>query len=813
MLRDLGAERAVIAGVYKYGQDAFIDICDIVDVNVFSEAKNGMMFRTLEQCFENGLKDIDLASFASAAQQLGYYDSICKAPEDIEYIRSLAQYPILLDNVRSHGKKLKILQVANEGQAELKSAHEKIQGITGTESLSSILAILESPSINIIEHLSSEESDGPKAIGDGIDEYIDEAISNPVDQIGIPTPWPIFNSVIGGGLRTGVSLVVARKKALKYGSKIYTPKGPVNIENIKVGDKICHPTSITSTVEEVFDFTDQEIYRVYLRDGDFVDCCEDHIWSVRRRGDKKNQLFNKDTKFLYENTYYGKDKRYRWDIDLTEPTTFDEQETIIDPYSLGVLIGDGGMTQATAKLFSADLELVNYIKEIFGDRVKHDWTELNNKAIHYRVNGLQKSLRDVGLWGCNSHTKFIPKEYIYNSIQVRLQILRGLMDTDGCCHVDKKTGTSRSIYATVSCQLALDVKEIVQSLGGLCSIVNSIAKLDGKEFPYFRCEVRIPKLNMFRLSRKADKVTPRKIGRLKRTITKIEKVGVSNARCIRISNDNGLFLTDNYVITHNCGKSIAGKECAVHVAGKLRIPVLYIDTEMDEKEQRDRTLASIANVSINLIETGKYGKDKAKLQAVRKAAGFLKGMPFYHQNVSGKQFEEIRAIIKRWIHKHVGLGPDGKANPHLVIYDYFKLMDDSAITNNIAEYQALGFQISKLSDFCKTYNTPVLAFTQANREGEVSQSDRLSWLAIVVAFLRSKTNEEIGNDGVTNGNRKLEITDCRFGKPLDQGDYIHMNLEGEYAQLKEIGTKSASVGRTNTGFPVNQQQDDDEVDD
>lgn len=248
------------------------------------------------------------------------------------------------------------------------------------------------------------------------------------------------------------------------------------------------------------------------------------------------------------------------------------------------------------------------------------------------------------------------------------------------------------------------------------------------------------------------------------------------------------------------GKSTVGKEVALHTAIN-GIPTLVIDTEMSYDEQLFRMLAKLSSVPIRDIEKAKYKFNPADNKKVRIAAEQIKSLPLIHKNVSGKDFTDITAIIKRWIHKTVGIDAAGKTNPHLVVYDYFKMMNPEVL-KSMKEYEAMGYQIAALHDLCKMYNTPVLSFAQINRDGiskddtsVISQSDRLGWNAISVSLFKRKTADEIGEDGYQNGNIKLIPLEGRFMSRLDDGDYINMLLDGNISSLKELGTKYNSVNK------------------
>lgn len=244
------------------------------------------------------------------------------------------------------------------------------------------------------------------------------------------------------------------------------------------------------------------------------------------------------------------------------------------------------------------------------------------------------------------------------------------------------------------------------------------------------------------------------------------------------------------------GKSIMAGMIARHNA-KQGIPVLIIDTEMSAEDLMSRGLAAQSMTHISEIEHGKFQDNATRVNI---AAKELKDYPIYYRSVAGKSFDELLSIARRWILKVVGT-TDGVTNDCLIIYDYFKLMD-SAEMDGLQEYQALGFQISKLHNFCFKYDVPVQAFVQTNREDSVSQSDRLQWLASSVSIFTDKTEEEINEDGAEYGNMKFRSLKQRFGPGLAPWDYVTMDKVGHLATIKELGT--------NTDIQMSKQKDDED---
>lgn len=244
------------------------------------------------------------------------------------------------------------------------------------------------------------------------------------------------------------------------------------------------------------------------------------------------------------------------------------------------------------------------------------------------------------------------------------------------------------------------------------------------------------------------------------------------------------------------GKSIIQQNMALHIASK-GIPVLYLDTEMVLEEHRYRLYANMSGVEINDVETGQFGKNTADKLKVFEARDKSKNIPYFYQNISGMPFEEHLGIMRRWLMKNVGFNDDGSAKDCVIMYDYLKLMTGDNISEDMKEYQLLGFMATGLHNFSVRYKLPIVATIQLNRDGiskestdAASGSDRIAWLCSNFTILKPKADEEVADDGPAQGNRKLVTVICRHGPGLDYGDYINVRLEGSIARMTEIGLKS-----------------------
>ena len=233
-----------------------------------------------------------------------------------------------------------------------------------------------------------------------------------------------------------------------------------------------------------------------------------------------------------------------------------------------------------------------------------------------------------------------------------------------------------------------------------------------------------------------------------------------------------------------------------NIADQCDVPVLNLDTEMTREDHINRTLAMMTDVEINEIETGQFSQSPTKTDKITKAVNKLKNLKIFHKSIAGKPFEDQLSLVRRWLIKDVGLNEDGTAKDCVIFYDYLKLMDSQGMSQDMKEYQVLGFMMTQLHNFATKYKVPIVAFVQLNRDGitkettdTASGSDRIIWLCSNFTIFKIKTDEEITEDGLAAGNRKLLPVISRHGGGLDDNDYINCHMEGQFAKIKEGKTR------------------------
>lgn len=379
---------------------------------------------------------------------------------------------------------------------------------------------------------------------------------------------------------------VGEGKAEYINNRVYTPTGRKRIGDIIVGDQVIGSNGLPITVTGVFPQGKKDLYRVSFNDGFSLVVCEDHLFAVYSNGGEKQdphvlsvkQLINKKGILKFTGTgknvnkeyviptYYKKTKTAnRWKIPIVKPIEYPTKELDIDPYLLGALLGDGGMSTRSIRFTTADIEILGYISEVLPDEltIKKASTKVNN--YDYVIssskgrNSLTKNIRKLELQGKTSHYKFIPDKYKTASVPQRLALLQGLMDTDGSC-----TNHGSEFYS-VSKNLAYDVTELVQSLGGIAKIrkkkISIKNKIKGVGYCYVVRVILPEGMNPFRLKRKADLYhTPNVFSRY---ITDIQFEKTDDAVCISVNADDHLYVTEHAIVTHNTTTSES--LCSIYV--------------------------------------------------------------------------------------------------------------------------------------------------------------------------------------------------------------------------------------------------------
>lgn len=357
---------------------------------------------------------------------------------------------------------------------------------------------------------------------------------------------PLQHMLITGGSGLG--------KALPLNTLILTNNGFVKNKDIKVGDYVIDPFGKQVKVLGVYPQGIRQCYKLTFIDGRTIEADENHLWEIfNRQYDDTPMVFT--TAFLYK-MMQGRNKMFykQCRVRLFNGRYGIKKDFIIHPYLLGVLLGDGVLSRGCSWC-KPDIEIVEKIKLLIHSDYKINRHDYENKCpifIIVRKDGKRNDniyineLRKLNLMNTNSVNKFIPEEYFHCSYEQRLELLRGLLDTDG--HITKDGALE---YSTSSIVLAKQVQSLVWSLGYRCSVVKRKTRCNGKWFESYRLHiVGEDRNNLFSLKRKQSEHQAQvQIKDL--LITKIEKIDKKETQCIYVDSNEHLYIAENYITTHN----------------------------------------------------------------------------------------------------------------------------------------------------------------------------------------------------------------------------------------------------------------------
>lgn len=344
-------------------------------------------------------------------------------------------------------------------------------------------------------------------------------------------------------------------KALPVTTKVRTKDGWIEIGKCKVGDEIVTPFGGLTKITGVYPQGIRPCYKICFKNGITTVADENHLWTVRTR--KLISKYRRDiykpydrhsititTSDLYNSDYY------KYSIPLVKSIYGDDKDFIIPPYVLGVLLGDG---------YLADDKIANWSRLIISgdeeDIIKRCSILLNTEYkmhndnnydnVIYCDNSINKELERLELF-CHSKYKFIPKDYLYSSIEQRMELLKGLMDTDGC--IDKVKGRYR--FSTTSKYLKDDFIELCKSLGYNIGI--SVDNRNRNECYNISVQTNDcivasdKKISIYNSIIKNNEFYNDHLG-----IAHISKVSPRETVCISIDSPEKLYVIDDYIVTHN----------------------------------------------------------------------------------------------------------------------------------------------------------------------------------------------------------------------------------------------------------------------
>lgn len=537
----------------------------------------------------------------------------------------------------------------------------------------------------------------------GVTEQMSLNASDDKPLTGTPTGFSKIDSRSGGLQRSDLVVIAADTssgKALPMDANVLTPNGWVKNSDLQVGQQVCSPNGEDSFVTGIFYRGVRPMYRVSFSDGRSVVCCNEHLWEITSCAFKTgNRVMNTEQlKNMQDNTVAYHDKMATPDFSGIWGI---RKNFVIHPYLMGVLLGDGSLSRGV-EWNKPDLFLLEKIRGL----IKKEYSinrvgRSERRSPSYRItqgkgqkNIYLDELKRLGLYGKRSADKFIPEEYLNASREQRVQLMQGLMDTDGYAG---KNG--ESVFGSKSETLSDDVRYLAHSLGYKATKRKKKARLYGKEFGFFH-EVCINDKNkneLFTLPRKKNRMIPHK--RTSNVIRSVEYVGDMECQCISVSHPSELYITDGFIVTHNTSLAIA----FTLSAAKYGDGVAFYSMEMKKEQIAARMIAIESGISASDIMYSKLNTEQ--FEQIDAGIGKIYDKPVYFDDRSTSNIDTILASIRTMKLKY---GISG------AVVDYLQILSVNMKGSNTE--QQMGEAARRLKNLAKELDIWIVALSQLNRD-------------------------------------------------------------------------------------------------
>lgn len=382
-------------------------------------------------------------------------------------------------------------------------------------------------------------------------------------------------------------------KGLPIDAKICTPTGWKRNGDLQIGDAVVGSDGKATRVTGIFDRGKVDAYKITFSDGVETVCDKDHLWTVQKQSQRaeSGNWFVENTENIYKLYQNLKCRSQLLYIPIVDPVEFYgyEEYRNMNPWLLGFLLGDGCFQKTMITMSTNEEDIREKVVDIIGKdygacewithKKNYDWRFCGGYTLH--------DIKSLGLECKHSYEKFIPKEYLFAPVEVRLAVLQGLFDADGYI----SNGTIYE-YSTTSKQLADDVVFIVESLGGTAKMKEKIPtytyngeKRIGRKA--YRIFFKLYNFKPFTSEKHSAAYRKRThYNKAYRIIKKIEPCEPITSRCITVDAEDQLYVTEHFVVTHNT-------QCGLEIIARIGGRALWLTHTQDLLNQSRKRAESV----------------------------------------------------------------------------------------------------------------------------------------------------------------------------------------------------------------------------
>lgn len=516
-------------------------------------------------------------------------------------------------------------------------------------------------------------------------------------ELGIPFGWPTLDEMTLG-MQGGDLVVLAGRpnvgKAQPLDERIPTPTGWTTMGELSVGKEVFSKDGTATEVTAIHPQGVLPVYSVVFSDGVTVRCCADHLWEVKSARWRGSKVLPLSEVMRLDSTvrHHG-----RLSVPMAEAAVFPEVAHVIHPYVMGVLLAEGALTGGEIRWTCEDAEVHELMSRFAPEG--YEMRPYNSSGIEYcyrmttrtKPNPLRLELERLSVMWKGALVKAIPSEYIRDSYENRLWLIRGMMDGDGSVE-----GFGTPSISLSSKQLASDLREVLHSIGAAVTF----APRETQGAVSYRMSIRHgSSAEFFTLKRKSALVCSAKNLKLRRTIKAIIPEGEVPCQCITVAHPSALYLAEGYVVTHNSWIMLF----IAYMAWSNGASVGILSMEMTKKQIVRRFVSLITRANPNLIRQGTLSTWAEEL--MRGTVRGLRRRPPVYVNSTDMKHKSTLLVEKLF----------GDHCPDIVLVDSAYRLQPQDARGNMSGWERQSQMVGELKQFAIHYDRPVVAVNQYNR--------------------------------------------------------------------------------------------------
>jgi replicative DNA helicase len=772
---------ASVLGAMLIEKEAVPKALELLTPSSFYLKAHRLIFEAMVSLFESS-EPIDTVTLYEELKKREQIEDVGGAV----YLSKLSQNISSAANIEFHAKIILEKEIL---RGLISSSHEIARAAySGTDDAFEILDRAERKIFEITEsHLKTSFKSMDRAVREAL-EYIEAIHSSSTQKFSVPTGFYELDEMLGGLQKSDLVIIAARPsmgKCLGKGTKVLMYDGSLKaVENISVGELLMGDDSMPRKVLSLARGREM-MYWIRQKHGIDYRVNESHILSLKRSRNE-GQFKHGDVLNIKLSEYLTKSDKWKTNYKgYKSAIDFEYQDVPVDPYFLGLWLGDG--KSDSSRIYTQDEEVVEFLHKyadkteqyvsVYQDKDKCPaYTITGGKTQQARNDSIQSKLRELDLL----NNKHIPSIYLSNNKSIRLQLLAGLVDSDG--YVNSKYGSTIEITSKYE-HLARQIKFLCDTLGYRTSIKEKRASISSIGFESTVWRVRfngnideIPT----KIKRKYAKEWTDKRDWQVTGIT-VEKDKVDDYYGFEIDG-NRLFLLEDCTVTHNTALALS---LARNAAIDHQVPIGIFSLEMSTMQLIIRLLCAEGRLNAHLVRTGKLPQEEGR--KLSKNVHKLINAPIYIDDTPSQTVLEIRAKARRL---------KSEKNIGLIIIDYLQLMQGPS--NAESREREISHISRSLKALAKELNIPVLALSQLNRSVEtrtdkrpllsdLRESGSIEQDADVVIFLNRPEQNGIKNFDDENKTPTEGIAEVIIGKQRNgpTGE-VRLAFIKEYARFENL---------------------------